>query len=529
MLESRGEGDGGHLAARVPVLLGDRSAQRLADDLGERRGVLGPGGVLSQGFEDGGQLPNRNAALEQVPQHALQQADRDFAFGADDLADEGGLVLAQPVDQELHVLAGEQFVRMLLERLGQVGDEHRLRVDDSVPAQLGGLLLRGGDPQGRQSVHRLAGLDPVDLLSHGAGVHGEEHLRLQEALGDGNLAEPDLIGIRLEIQVVPQPDQWNHQAELLGELPAQGTDAVEDRVAPARIDHADQAHTDVDGNAVHVEQVLHGLLVRFLLRRGRLLRPGFLGFACHPPDQRDAAGQSEKLDHRHSRHERHGGDNHGGGHQGLAGLEELSGKVLSDAVARRDFGDQKARADGDDDRGDLADQAVADGENRIGSERIGDAHAAGIAHGDAADEVDGGDEQAGHGVAPDELAGAVHRPVELALLDDLGAPLVRLGLRDGAGVQVGVDGHLLAGHGVEGEAGGDFADALGALGDDDELDDDEDQEDHEPDHEAAAGDEAAERLNDSARVALQQDQPGRGDIQGQPEQRDEQQQRGERR
>ena len=157
---------------------------------------------------------------------------------------------------------------------------------------------------------------------------------------------------------------------------------------------------------------------------------------------------------------------------------------------------------------------------------VGDVHAAGIAHGDAADEVDRRDDQAGDGVAADELAGAVHGPVELALLDDLAAALVGLGLGDEAGVEVGVDGHLLAGHGVEGEAGGHFADALGAFGDDDELDDDQDQEDHQADDEAAAGDEVAERLDDLAGVALQQDQPRRGHVQRQAEQRHEQQQRG---
>ena len=48
-------------------------------------------------------------------------------------------------------------------------------------------------------------------------------------------------------------------------------------------------------------------------------------------------------------------------------------------------------------------------------------------------------------------------------------------LVDDAGVQVGVDRHLPAGHAVQGKAGGHFADARGALGDHDELDDDDDR------------------------------------------------------
>jgi len=148
----------------------------------------------------------------------------------------------------------------------------------------------------------------------------------------------------------------------------------------------------------------------------------------------------------------------------------------------------------------------------------------GVTHGDAADDVHGGDDQAGLGVAADEFAGSVHGPVEFALLDDLGAPLVGLALGDDAGVEVGVDGHLLAGHGVQGESRRHFADALGALGDDDELNDDEDQEDDHADDEAAAGDEAAEGLDDLAGVALEQDQTRGGDVEREAKQRGEQQQ-----
>ena len=65
-------------------------------------------------------------------------------------------------------------------------------------------------------------------------------------------------------------------------------------------------------------------------------------------------------------------------------------------------------------------------------------------------------------------------------------------LVDGAGLQVGVDGHLLARHRVQGEARGDFGDAAGAVGDDHELDDDQDQEDDDADDEVAADHEVAE-------------------------------------
>ena len=147
---------------------------------------------------------------------------------------------------------------------------------------------------------------------------------------------------------------------------------------------------------------------------------------------------------------------------------------------------------------------------------------------DAADEVDDGDQDAGHRVALDELRGTVHRAVEVGLLGDLGAALARLLVGDLAGVEVGVDRHLLARHGVEGEAGAHLGDAAGAVRDDDELDDDQDQEDHEADDHVAADDEVAERGDHVAGVAVEQDQARDRDVDRQAEQRREQQEARER-
>ena len=59
-------------------------------------------------------------------------------------------------------------------------------------------------------------------------------------------------------------------------------------------------------------------------------------------------------------------------------------------------------------------------------------------------------------------------------------------LVDQAGGKVGVDRHLLAGHGVQAEARRDFGDAARTLGDDDEVHDHQDGEDDQADDEIAA-------------------------------------------
>ena len=136
---------------------------------------------------------------------------------------------------------------------------------------------------------------------------------------------------------------------------------------------------------------------------------------------------------------------------------------------------------------------------------------AGVAHAharlDHADEqpahdIDQRNHDAGDGVAADELAGTVHGAEEVGLLGDLAPAALGLVLVDDPGVQVGVDGHLPPRHPVQGEAGGHFADARGALGDDDELNHHDDGEDDQSDHDlavaAAAGDEFAEGLDHPA-------------------------------
>ncbi len=64
--------------------------------------------------------------------------------------------------------------------------------------------------------------------------------------------------------------------------------------------------------------------------------------------------------------------------------------------------------------------------------------------------------------------------------------------------EIGVDRHLLARHGVQVEAGGDFGDAAGAFRDDHEVHDHQDDEHDDADDEIAAHHEIAEGLDDVA-------------------------------
>ena len=138
---------------------------------------------------------------------------------------------------------------------------------------------------------------------------------------------------------------------------------------------------------------------------------------------------------------------------------------------------------------------------------------------EAARDIDEHDDDGRHGIALDELRSTIHRAEKVCFALDLDTPFLRLGIRDRALVQVGVDGHLLAWHCIEGEAGGDFCDTLGTLRDDDEVNADEDHEHDEADDRIAADNEVAECRDDLACETIKQDQSRRRNVQREAEQR----------
>src|SRR6185437_13067226 len=214
---------------------------------------------------------------------------------------------------------------------------------------------------------------------------------------------------------------------------------------------------------------------------------------------------------------------------------ELFHQRLVGRAADTRFRDQQTGGGGDDQRRYLGDQTVADGQQRVGARGVAEAEALlGHADNDSADDVDEDDEQPGDRVAADEFRGAVHGAEEAAFVFQRLAALLGDFLVDQPGGEIGVDRHLLAGHGVEVEAGSYFGDAAGALGDDDEIHDHENRENDNADDEIAAHHEIAERLDDVAGsigtlVAARQDQPRGGKVERKPQHRRDQKDGRERR
>ncbi len=415
----------------------------------------------------------------------------------------------------------------------EVRDQHRGAVDDGGAGQLGLVPQLDGDPAAGEAEDRLGGGRPGQRLE--AVAEGEHAAGGRLAAGDLDAGDPDRVGGDGQVDAVAGAHRRHDDAEVEGDLAAQGADAVEQVAAGGGVDEVDQVGGEHDLERVDPH-----------LRAQRLGGVGVDG-AGRPPSPADSAvllgGPSSPtrwpsrstpaptrmngsfgMPGTSARAMRRGA----GDHQRRLAAAELLGGVGAHVALGGGAGDDEAGGDRHQQRRDLGDQAVADRQQAVGLQRLGRRHPL-LQHADreAADQVDDGDDDAGDRVALDELRATVHRAVEVRLGADVRAALARLVLVDEAGVEVGVDRHLLAGHRVEGEPRADLGDAARTVGDDDELDDDQDQEDHQADDERAADDEVAEGVDHLAGEAVRQHQPGRGHVEAEPEQGEDQQQRGE--
>ena len=258
------------------------------------------------------------------------------------------------------------------------------------------------------------------------------------------------------------------------------------------------------------------------------------GLLAVPPGDvsRRAAGdkrQQHKGEGRRAGQQRQGHEQHRTHAQCLGITRELRAYGHIHRVFQAALGHHDAGGGGDDEGGDLGDETVTDGQARIGVGGVGEGQVL-LRHADdhAADDVDGGDDQAGDGVAAHELRGTVHGTEEVGFFLQFLAARAGFVFVDQAGGQVGVDGHLLAGHGVQGETRRHFGDTRRTFGDDHEVHQGEDREDDDADDEAVAHDETAEGLDDvtggrRAFVTVGQNQAGRGQVEGEAHQGGDQQ------
>ena len=301
----------------------------------------------------------------------------------------------------------------------------------------------------------------------------------------------------------------------------QSLDPVEQVATALGLDQVDQLEPELE------DQLFHGDAGGDRLggvRRGdgrRLLGFDLLGgrvLGQARAEEEDAPTHNEKGQLREPRDDGEAPHDQSGRPHDRPVAGQLRQDVVAQVVLGGGPGHDDARRQRQQQGRDLRDQPVSDRQEAVGGDGVGEREVVlGHPDGEAADQVDRGDDDGGDGVAPDELRGPVHRSVEIGLVGHLLAPATCLGLVDGTCVQVGIDRHLLARHAVEGEPGCDLGHPARSRRDHDELDDDEDEEDDQPDENGATDHEVAEALDHHAGVAVEKDEPRGGDVEGQPE------------
>jgi hypothetical protein len=329
----------------------------------------------------------------------------------------------------------------------------------------------------------------------------------------------------LQPQVVAHRDRRQQQPHRFRQALAHALDALGQRLAVRLVDQPDQLVAQR-----HLQLLHHRQAVPVQVRRAVVAQRGFdrvevggvrLGHPAQqfPPHirqhQRERARTSAMACPAPGQDQHHAG----GAEHHLRRGQHLAADLLLEVARIRNTGDQDRGRGRQQQRRNLRDQAVTDGQQRILLEGVAERH---VLHqradGDAADHVDDQDQDTGDRIAAHELGGAVHGAVEVRFGGHVLAARLGLFLVDQAGVQVGVDRHLLARQRVQREARRHFRNTLGTLGHHHEVDDHQDHEHHDTDHVVAADDDLTEGLDHlagrgRALVAVQQHHAGRRHVQ----------------
>ena len=211
-----------------------------------------------------------------------------------------------------------------------------------------------------------------------------------------------------------------------------------------------------------------------------------------------AAGDQRRCEEHDVRHARYKADQqqNAGDRNPGAGDADLAADILGHVMLRGNAGDDDRGGDRQKKGWNLRHKAVADRQQYIGLGRDADRQVMlRQADDQAADNIDHKNQDRGDGVALDEFRGTIHGAVKVGLLGDFLTPDLGFLIRQHAGIEIGVDRHLLARHRIKGKARRHFRHPAGTAGDNDKVDDDQDQEDKQPDGVIAGNDKVSKGFN----------------------------------
>ena len=168
----------------------------------------------------------------------------------------------------------------------------------------------------------------------------------------------------------------------------------------------------------------------------------------------EQSGKHQEDQVRHARQQTQHAQRAAGHQQGVFVGGQLFGQLLGKIILGGHPGHQNTCSGRDDQGRHLGHQAIANGQSAINAQCFAKAQVMHHhANDQAAHQVDDQNHDARDRIAAHELGGAIHRAEKVCLLAHIGPSLFRFFLFDQARVQVGIDRHLLAWHGVERKAG----------------------------------------------------------------------------
>jgi len=333
----------------------------------------------------------------------------------------------------------------------------------------------------------------------------------------------------------------HEKAHVLRQLLAYALDARQQLAALVTIDQRNESITHFQADHIDRHHIVPAQLLdfrralrhRLLLLHGQRLAFRLAHLLLAMPDPVGTTGcqqtQTNEGHVRHTRHQAHGNQNGRRHRECLRRGEHLPIDLSTHVFRGGNTCHHDRRSGRQQQRRDLRHQTVTDGQQGIDLAGIDETHLVlGHTDGDTTDQVDEQNQQACHCITAHKLAGTIHRAIEVSFLGNFRAPRFGLLLIDQAGVEIGIDRHLLAGHGVQGKTCGNFGNTPGALGDHHEVDDHQDGEHHRTHYVVAADHHLTKRLDHlagriAAFVTIEQHDTRRGYVEGQAQQRGHQQ------
>ncbi len=194
---------------------------------------------------------------------------------------------------------------MGVDQVVQVGSHHGAGIDHGVAINLGLLPQVVVDPDGGQAKGWVGGGGAGQRGADLAGVDGHPLTRHGFTLTDLHALEPDHVGLRLDLQVVPDVHHRHQKADVLGKFFADAFDPAQQFTVLGAVHQRDQPVADLQTQRVNQRHVVPGGFLLFgevrYRSRGWGHDPeregGLLGNPPTEPDETTGNKQKGKVGH----------------------------------------------------------------------------------------------------------------------------------------------------------------------------------------------------------------------------------------